>query len=65
MIAIKLEQHVNHLAVLAQRGNGDLNERITPVLDSMRLEIERLKGFEAVAVLTMPADNQEKDHVRG
>lgn len=56
MIAEKLERQIEHLQELAARGNGDLEQRVGPVLDSMRLEVERVKGLELAAVLPAGED---------
>lgn len=48
-IAIKMQNQVDQLRTLLQRGNGDLLQCAPGILDSLDLEIERVRGLEQVA----------------
>lgn len=51
MIAEKLERSLDNLERLAARKNGDLEAVLPDLTAAMRAEVERVKAFEAAAVL--------------
>lgn len=62
MVAEKIEKHLRHLEALARRGNGDLEVRIGAVIEAIRGEVERIEGFEGVALLSAPEAGKEERH---
>lgn len=51
MIAEKLERNLDNLERLAARGNGDLEALLPDLTAAMRAEVDRVRAFEAAAVL--------------
>jgi hypothetical protein len=51
-IAKSLERSAANLALLRERGNGDLEKMIPAIVEDIRFDAERVRGLEGIAAIS-------------